>query len=99
MYMDQHWSVDLAARIGTHVSQEVRDLRSDTQEVFFPEFVAWVAEQLDEGDNQSPRMRTMDEEAFEQHGRDDFLELARVDLVEEVQHQRAEPVRVGIRVS
>lgn len=43
-------------------------------EVVVPELVRRVLDQLDERDEQAPRMRTIHDETFEENARDLFLE-------------------------
>jgi hypothetical protein len=51
------------------------NLRRTVDEVVFPEFVGWILDQLDEGDQQSPWMWTVHNQTFEQYARDLLLEI------------------------
>lgn len=81
------------------MSQEVRNLGSNAQKILLPKLITWIPQQLDKCDRQAPWMRTMDQEPLKEHRRYNLLELANIDLVEQVKEQCAEPVSVSIRVS
>ena len=81
-----------------HILEKERDLGRNMDKLLVPEVVLRVPEQLDERDECAPRVRAVDEESFQQHPSHDLSELIGLDLMEEVQHQGAEPmgVRVGV---
>ena len=68
-------------------------------ELLVPEVVLGVAQQLDERDECAPRVRTVDQESLQQYPCHDLPELINLDLMEEIQDQGAEPMRVGIGVA
>mmetsp|Transcript_65769 Transcript_65769/g.143570 ORF Transcript_65769/g.143570 Transcript_65769/m.143570 type:complete len:807 (-) Transcript_65769:493-2913(-) len=63
-----------------------------------PEVVAGVADELDEGDEQAPGVRLVDNEALDQHASDLLLNHILVRLREEEQEHAAEVVRVRVGV-
>ena len=68
-------------------------------ELLVPEVVLDVAEQLDERDERSPWVGTVNQESLQQDSRHDLSELVDLHLMEEVQHQGTEPVRMRVRVT
>lgn len=78
--------------------EELGDLWRNVEELLIPEIVPMVAEQLDEGDNQTPRVWAMNQEPLKQDLGRDLLVLACVDLLEQMQNQRTEPMgmRIGV---
>ena len=51
-----------------------KEQREEEREIVIPELVDRILDQLDERDQQTPRMRTIDDQALEQNARDLFLQ-------------------------
>jgi hypothetical protein len=66
-------------------------------EVVFGEFVRWILHELDKGDQEAPRMRTVHDDSLEEHTSDLLLYGFRVRLGEQIQQSAAEIVRVTVR--
>lgn len=64
-----------------------------------PKFVNWVFDELNEGDEQAPRVRPVHDESLEQHPGDLLLHGLGVGLREQVQQAAREVVRVAVRVA
>lgn len=67
-------------------------------ELMVPELERRILDKLDEGNEQSPRMRAVDNQPLEKHPRDLLLNGFRVGLGEEIQQRAAEVVRVAVGV-
>ena len=83
----------------TYVLKKESDLGGNMDELLVPEVVLDVAEQLDERDERSPWVGTVNQESLQQDSRHDLSELVDLHLMEEVQHQGTEPVRMRVRVT
>ena len=64
-----------------------------------PEVVAGVLDELDEGNEEPPRVRPVDDQPLKQHARDLLLNGLRVGLREEREEGTAEEVRVAVGVA
>ena len=64
-----------------------------------PEVVAGVLDELDEGNEEPPRVRPVDDQPLKQHARDLLLNGFRVGLREEGKEGTAEEVRVAVGVA
>ena len=86
-------------QIATNVLKKHRNIWVDSDELLGPEVVFWIAQQFDEGDQSTPWMGTVNNEAFEEDLDPAFLEPVIFDFQEKVKDQRGEPMGVGVRVS
>lgn len=64
-----------------------------------PELVHGVLDQLDEGDEETPRVRAVDDQPLEQHPGDLLLHGLRISFSEQVQQAAAEVMRVAVGVA
>ena len=64
-----------------------------------PEFELWVLDELDEGDEETPWVRTIDDEPFQEDARHLLLDRFRVRLGEQIEQRAAEVVRVAVRIA
>lgn len=64
-----------------------------------PELVDWILDELNEGDEQAPRMRSVHDQPLKQHSGDLLLNRFGVGLGEQVQQSAAEVMRVAIRIA
>jgi len=64
-----------------------------------PEFVPRILDELDERNQQAPRVRAVDDETFEEHASDLLLDNTELGLREQVQNDAREVMRVAVRVS
>mmetsp|Transcript_25033 Transcript_25033/g.69879 ORF Transcript_25033/g.69879 Transcript_25033/m.69879 type:complete len:303 (-) Transcript_25033:2245-3153(-) len=82
-----------------HTLKQFFDLLGAACEGVAPEVVARVLDELDEGDEQPPRVRAVDDEPLEQHPRDLLLHYLLPRLREEVQQHTREIVGVVVGVA
>lgn len=75
------------------------DFGCDANELLVPELVLQIAEQFNEGDQSTPGMRTMYDEAFQKDASHHFTETIVLHFHKEVEEQRAEPVGMGVGIS
>ena len=61
-----------------------------------PEQIFWVFDELDEGDQQAPRVRTVDDESFQKHPSDLFLDFFVGGFGEEIEQRTRKIMRVGV---
>ena len=64
-----------------------------------PEVVSRILDELDEGDQQTPRMRPVHDQSFEEHARDLLLNDSELGFGEQVQDHAREVVRVAVRIA
>lgn len=64
-----------------------------------PELELRVLDELDEGDEKTPRMRSVDNEPLQQHTCDLLLDRFRVRLGKQVEQRAAEIVRVAVGIA
>ena len=83
----------------TYLLKKERDLGSNVNVLLVPKVVLPIAEEFDEGDQRTPGVRTVNKEPLEQDSRHHLPEPVDLNLVEEIQHQGAEPMCVGIGVA
>jgi hypothetical protein len=76
---------ELSSQMVSNALQKHSDFRGDADEWFAPEVVFRVSKELDEGDEGSPRVRAMDDEAFQENLGHDFSETIVLDFEEEVE--------------
>jgi hypothetical protein len=67
-------------------------------ELMRPELVDWVLDELNEGNEQAPRMRSVHNQTLEQHSSDLLLDCLRVGLGKQIQQGAAEVMRVAVRI-
>ena len=78
-----------------HLEQAL-DLRCAARERLLPETIARVLDELDEGDQQAPRVGAVHDEALQQHARDLLHDERLLGLQENVQKHAAEVVPGGV---
>lgn len=74
-------------------------LRGAVHKLVGPELVNGILDEFYEGDEQPPRVRSVDDESLEEHPGDLLLHCLRVGLSEQVQKAAGEIVRVTIRIA
>lgn len=89
----------VSSKVAANALEKHSDLRGDANELLAPEVVLGIAQKLDESHKSSPRMRAMDNEAFQKHLRQDLAEAVFLVLSKEVKEQGAEPMSVSVRVA
>ena len=88
-----------ATTVATHGLEENEDFGGDADEWLCPEVVFRVAEEFNECHQCAPWMWSMHKETLKKDSRHDLSKAIDLDLVEEVKHQRTEPVGVGVGVA
>jgi len=83
----------------TYTLQQEIDLWRNMDELFGPEVVFRVSDQLDESHQNTPGMWPMSNEAFQEHLRHHFPEPVILHFREEMKQQTAEPMCVRIRIA
>jgi hypothetical protein len=92
------WRFELNNRAPYALKQH-GDFGCDANELLVPELVLQIAEQFNEGDQSTPGMRTMYDEAFQKNASHHFTETIVLHFHKEVEEQRAEPVGMGVGIS
>lgn len=78
--------------------EQLFDLWGTVYKFMVPELKCWVFNQLNEGDEKTPRMRPIYNQPFQENPCDLFLDCLSVRLGKKVQHGAAEVVRVAVWV-
>lgn len=86
-------------RLWTYTFKKESNFRGDVNELLGPEVILGVSEQLDERHKRTPWMGTMDNKPFEENFGHDLLETITLNLREQVQEQRAEPMSMGVGIT
>eukprot|EP00047_Mylnosiga_fluctuans_P016996 m.58000 g.58000 ORF g.58000 m.58000 type:complete len:508 (-) comp6866_c1_seq1:1785-3308(-) len=79
-----------------HRLEETLNLRGTVDEAVLPEVVRAVLDELDEGDEQAPRVRAVGDQALKQHARNLLLDDLLRGLRKKAEHNAAEVVRVAV---
>lgn len=83
----------------THTLEKHGDLGGDTNELFAPEFIFLVSKELNERDQRSPWVRTVDDETLQEDTSHHLAEAIVLDLNEEVEQEGGKPVGMGVGIS
>ena len=68
-------------------------------ELVVPELELWVLDEFNERDEQTPRVRSVDNQPLQQHACYLLLNRFRVGFSEQIEQSTAEVVRVTVRIS
>lgn len=83
----------------THTLKKHGDFGSNTDELFAPEFIFLIPEKLNKCDQCAPRVRTVDDKTLQENPSHHLTEAIVLDLNEEVEQERGEPVGMGVGIS
>ena len=79
--------------------EEIFNFWRATNKVVIPKLELGIFDQLDECDEQTPRMRTVDDEALQENARDLLLNGLQVGFGEEIQQSAREIMRVRVGIT
>ena len=79
--------------------EEIFNFWRATNKVVIPKLELGIFDQLDECDEQTPRMRTVDDEALQENARDLLLNGLQVGFGEEIQQSAREVMRVRVGIT
>mmetsp|Transcript_31754 Transcript_31754/g.64550 ORF Transcript_31754/g.64550 Transcript_31754/m.64550 type:complete len:458 (-) Transcript_31754:1811-3184(-) len=82
-----------------HTLEDFLNFCGTMSELMCPEVVAWILDELDEGDEEAPRVRTVHNKPLKKHSRDVLLHKLVGRLSEKEQKHAAEVVRVVVGVA